>query len=80
MYISDFHAGEHQLARQLPWDCTSREVADPRSRTSKVKARRHGDVFGRMLRVLVVGRGLLLVLWAVVVLAFCLMIVAGFVF
>jgi len=78
MYINDFHAGEHQLARQLPWDCTSR--ADPRSRTSKIKARRRGDVLGSMLRVLIVGRGLLLALWVVVVLAFCLMIGAGFVF
>jgi hypothetical protein len=79
MYISDFRAGRHQRARLVPRDCRSRDVADSHSRTSKIKARRRGDVFGAMLRVLIVGRGLLLAFWAVAVLALCFIIAAGFV-
>jgi hypothetical protein len=78
MYINDFRAGQHQRARLSPWDWRSREVADSHSRTSKIKARRRGDVFGATLRVLIVGRGLLLAFWAVAVLALCLIIAAGF--
>lgn len=47
--------------------------------TPKIRPRRRGDVFRAIAQVLVVGRNLLLALWAVAALAFCLVIVAGFV-
>jgi hypothetical protein len=47
--------------------------------TPKIKPRRRGDVFRAIAQVLVVGRDLLLALWAIAALAFCLVFVAGFV-
>jgi hypothetical protein len=47
--------------------------------TPKFKPRRPGDVVRAIAQVLVVGRDLLLALWAIAALAFCLVIVAGFV-